>query len=144
MSQSPVSPQRRRFFLSIILSVVTAVLGGLSAWSLWRFLAPAAVGGKDDKLSLDRSLVPLGQAHLVNFRGRPTVVLQPTSGRFLAFEAVCTHLGCIVKWVPEKGEMLCPCHGGRFSVEGTVLGGPPPKPLKAVALTLQGEKLVLG
>lgn len=144
MNQNSVSPQRRRFFLTLILSAIAAALAGLSAWPLWRFLSPVRGGQGDDKLSLDRALVPLGQAHFVNFRGRPTVVLQPSSGHFTAFQAVCTHLGCVVKWVPEKGEFLCPCHGGRFSPEGAVLGGPPPKPLEAIPVALQGEKLMLG
>ena len=41
----------------------------------------------------------------------------------------CTHLGCTVNWKDEDGAFLCPCHDARFSKEGQVLGGPPPRPL---------------
>ena len=41
----------------------------------------------------------------------------------------CTHLGCPVRWFPDKGEMLCPCHGGIYDINGGYLGGPPPRNL---------------
>ena len=41
----------------------------------------------------------------------------------------CTHLGCTVNWVAEANKFICPCHDASFSLEGEVLGGPPPAPL---------------
>ena len=41
----------------------------------------------------------------------------------------CTHLGCPVRWFPGKGEMLCPCHGGIYDMNGGYIGGPPPRGL---------------
>jgi Rieske Fe-S protein len=41
----------------------------------------------------------------------------------------CTHLGCPVRWIEEKGEILCPCHGGIYDINGDYLGGPPPRGL---------------
>jgi nitrite reductase/ring-hydroxylating ferredoxin subunit len=57
----------------------------------------------------------------------------------VALSAVCTHLGCVVAWQDQAGEFLCPCHGGRFSADGQVLGGPPPKPLET--LLVSGSKI---
>ncbi len=48
---------------------------------------------------------------------------------FKAFAVNCTHLGCPVRWVPDASLFLCPCHGGVFYADGTVAGGPPPRPL---------------
>ena len=42
---------------------------------------------------------------------------------------VCTHLGCRVRWIPERGEFFCPCHNGVFAKDGSVVDGPPPRPL---------------
>ena len=42
----------------------------------------------------------------------------------------CTHLGCTLRAVGD--EFACPCHGGRFSLEGRVKGGPPPGDLEWV------------
>ena len=41
----------------------------------------------------------------------------------------CAHLGCPVRWFPDRGEMLCPCHGGIYDINGRLLGGPPPQGL---------------
>jgi Rieske Fe-S protein len=41
----------------------------------------------------------------------------------------CTHLGCPVRWLPDRGEILCPCHGGIYDINGDHLAGPPPRDL---------------
>ncbi|MDP9172875.1 MAG: ubiquinol-cytochrome c reductase iron-sulfur subunit [Planctomycetota bacterium] len=40
---------------------------------------------------------------------------------------ICTHLGCPVGWWPGSSQFKCPCHGGTFSEDGTVVSGPPPR-----------------
>ena len=47
----------------------------------------------------------------------------------LILSSRCTHLGCSVNWKEESKEFVCPCHDAKFSQDGTVLDGPPPKPL---------------
>lgn len=37
----------------------------------------------------------------------------------------CAHLGCPVRWSPEEREILCPCHGGVYDINGNHTGGPP-------------------
>ncbi len=57
-----------------------------------------------------------------------------------AVSAVCSHLGCIVR---DGGEgFACPCHGSRFDARGAVIGGPAPRPLSYVALTVEPNGLV--
>ncbi len=38
----------------------------------------------------------------------------------------CAHLGCPVRWMPQEGGILCPCHGGIYDINGDHTGGPPP------------------
>lgn len=52
-----------------------------------------------------------------------------TSNQFTAFAVYCTHLGCPIHWVPDPKIFLCPCHGSVFNADGTVAGGPAPRPL---------------
>jgi cytochrome b6-f complex iron-sulfur subunit len=46
-----------------------------------------------------------------------------------AMSAVCTHLGCLTAWKPELGIIACPCHGSKFTRDGTRFDGPAPRPL---------------
>ncbi len=48
---------------------------------------------------------------------------------FTAFSVNCTHLGCPVRWIDTADLFMCPCHGGVYYNDGTVAGGPPPRPL---------------
>jgi cytochrome b6-f complex iron-sulfur subunit len=120
------------------------VLGAASVWPVFRFLSPIATGDSGDKVVVPRSDVPRGKAHFFQYRGKPAVLLQPSPGEFLAMSAVCTHLGCVVAWQEQAEEFLCPCHGGRFSAEGQVLGGPPPSPLEPLGVELDGDRLKIG
>lgn len=53
-----------------------------------------------------------------------------TAGKFIAFSVNCTHLGCPVRWIPDAGIFLCPCHGGSYNQDGTYAAGPPPADLQ--------------
>ena len=139
-----VTPPQRRKFLYIMLSGAGAAFTALAVWPVWRFLLPGEKIGEEAKIPIAKADIQLGNALFFNFRGQPAVVLQPAPGQFIAFSAVCTHLGCIVQWQSEKGEFLCPCHGGRFDTNGQVLGGPPPKPLESLPATVEGDQILVG
>jgi Rieske Fe-S protein len=47
----------------------------------------------------------------------------------LILNSRCTHLGCTVNWSEKDQVYLCPCHDAKFSLQGAVLDGPPPRPL---------------
>ena len=55
--------------------------------------------------------------------------MRETETDIKAFDIHCTHLGCPLAFASGSGTFLCPCHGGSFSIEGEVLGGPPPRPM---------------
>jgi menaquinol-cytochrome c reductase iron-sulfur subunit len=48
---------------------------------------------------------------------------------FQAYAVYCTHLGCPVHWLQTPKIFICPCHGSVFNGDGTVAGGPAPRPL---------------
>ena len=65
--------------------------------------------------------------------GHPAYVLQPVRGRFIAFDATCTHQGCPVQLVGS--EFRCPCHGAVFNAgTGAVVQGPARRPLRAIPI----------
>lgn len=82
--------------------------------------------------------VPVGSGVVVD----AVVITQPTAGDFKAFSAVCTHKGCDVNKVAD-GTIDCPCHGSKFNLDGTVAKGPATEPLKAKAVKVEGDSIVL-
>jgi len=51
-------------------------------------------------------------------------------GQPVAISAVCTHLGCNVRWRSDESRFACPCHSGFYDADGEVISGPPPKRLE--------------
>lgn len=71
--------------------------------------------------SPSRSMI---QPQLLRNMGHSVVnLLTPTTPR-------CTHLGCALKWNPQEHSWDCPCHGSRFTEEGTLLENPAVKKLR--------------
>jgi menaquinol-cytochrome c reductase iron-sulfur subunit len=68
-------------------------------------------------------------------------VVRPTGGEFVVFNGRCTHLGCAYRWRSDQGQFACPCHAGLYSTDGTVLDGPPPRPLDRLETRIQDGKL---
>jgi Rieske Fe-S protein len=44
---------------------------------------------------------------------------------FQVFAINCAHLGCPVRWFPQSGLFMCPCHGGVYYQDGSRAAGPP-------------------
>jgi Rieske Fe-S protein len=85
--------------------------------------------------------IPVGGCAV--FSEQKCVVTQPTEGDFKAFTSVCTHQGCTVS-AGTDGVIPCTCHGSEFSMEdGSVLQGPATAPLAAVAITVEGDSIIL-
>jgi menaquinol-cytochrome c reductase iron-sulfur subunit len=60
---------------------------------------------------------------------------------FTAFAVYCTHLGCPVNWLAAPEIFLCPCHGSVFNGNGTVAGGPAPRPLFTYPVRVQSGRV---
>src|SRR4029453_6255260 len=84
---------------------------------------------------------PEGETRLATFRN-PYVM--PSDGKtvdtacwvrrvegeqFQVFAVNCAHLGCPVRWFPQSGLFMCPCHGGAYYRDGARASGPPERGL---------------
>ncbi|MBU8907262.1 ubiquinol-cytochrome c reductase iron-sulfur subunit [Desertibacillus haloalkaliphilus] len=69
-------------------------------------------------------------------------------GEIVALSPVCTHLGCTVDWNTSEdhpNQFFCPCHYGRFEIDGTnVPGTPPTEPLHQYDLEVRDGTIYLG
>ena len=102
--------------------------------------APGSSAGGSDTGLVKTSQVPVGNG--VILEAQKVVVVQPTAGDFKAFSAVCTHMACTVATI-KNGTISCPCHGSTYSAkDGSVTGGPAPRPLKSIAVKVDGDEIV--
>ena len=144
-ASSDATISRRGFFvkLGILLNgIAVAVL----TVPIARFLFSSITNGRENAYL---SWVPLGrieefpegETRLATFRN-PYVM--PTDGktvdtvcwvrhiagdRFQVFAINCAHLGCPVRWFPQSGLFMCPCHGGAYYSDGSRASGPPERGL---------------
>lgn len=69
-----------------------------------------------------------------------------SAGGVLAYSAICTHQSCDVKtWLSTENALVCFCHSSKFALldNAAVLSGPAARPLPAVPLKLDGDRLVV-
>lgn len=150
----------RREFLGTLTWAIGALLGaGLGIPAVVYIIGPALQREEAEEW------VPLGPTSKVEL-GTPTLfradierragwitnteelsvyVLTEDGREFIAMSNVCTHLGCRVRWIADQSQFFCPCHNGIFAKDGTVLEGPPPRPLDQYAVKVeQGQVYILG
>jgi glycine/D-amino acid oxidase-like deaminating enzyme/nitrite reductase/ring-hydroxylating ferredoxin subunit len=73
-----------------------------------------------------------GEGKLLNVDGRRVACFRDEDGSLSTVSAVCTHMGCSVRWNNAEQTWDCPCHGSRFLPTGEVLAGPAETPLESV------------
>jgi len=134
----------RRGFLRTLLFLLGSTALASFVYPLVRFLAPPGKEAKGSKVTLKKSDLPSGSAQDIVIDNTPAVVLNLPDKGFVAISKVCTHLGCLVEYDASKKRLLCPCHAGIYSLDGSVVSGPPPKPLQKYPVKVQGEEIVIG
>jgi quinol---cytochrome c reductase iron-sulfur subunit, bacillus type len=92
---------------------------------------------------------PEGETRLATFRNPYET---PTDGKtadtacwvrrierdqFQVFAVNCAHLGCPVRWFPQSGLFMCPCHGGAYYRDGSRASGPPERGLFEYPIKIQ-------
>jgi Rieske Fe-S protein len=145
MSQDTTTLSRRGLFMKLGVFVNGCVAAALAV-PIGRFLLSSITRGRAngylDWVSLGPvSQFPEGETRLATFRN-PLVM--PTDGKtvdtacwvrrvegdqFQVFAINCAHLGCPVRWFPQSGLFMCPCHGGAYYRDGSRASGPPERGL---------------
>jgi glycine/D-amino acid oxidase-like deaminating enzyme/nitrite reductase/ring-hydroxylating ferredoxin subunit len=84
------------------------------------------------KVVNDEKQLMKGSGMVIAQGAQKVAVYKDEKGKVFKCSAVCTHMGCIVKWNPTKTSWDCPCHGSRFDKFGKVKHGPAVKDLEPV------------
>ena len=139
-----VSPKSRDLLTWILGTWGVGVLGAVM-YPILRFLVPPDV---PEAASLT---VSAGKAsdlkpntgRLVPFGAEPAIVVRLANGELRAFTAICTHLSCTVQYRPDLQQIWCACHNGHYDLTGRNVSGPPPRPLRAYDVNVNGDELVV-
>ena len=145
MSQEHTSISRRTF-LAFVQKILGAVgLAAIAVPVVSYFWPKELEETPSDPIAIgpDGS-IPLGQAEVVRYGRYPALVINTSEG-IRAYSAVCTHFACICKFDPEINQIVCPCHDGFFDpLDGSVISGPPPRPLDAIPSFVEDGTLFIG
>ena len=131
VAAASASKTTRRHFVDLVLSV--SALGWIAsiAYPVIRYLKPLPQTGPTGPTRLTREEAAKLEEKkfvIVPVSGQRVIIFQ-SGDQLYAFSAKCTHEGCTVTFQPEQKVVWCPCHDGRFDLNGRVLSGPPPQPL---------------
>ena len=144
-SSTDAAISRRGFFMKLGI-VFNALAASVVAVPIVGFLFSSITRGRANGylswvLLGKVSEFPEGETRLATFRN-PYVM--PTDGKtadtacwvrrvegeqFQVFAVNCAHLGCPVRWFPQSGLFMCPCHGGAYYRDGSRASGPPERGL---------------
>jgi Rieske Fe-S protein len=139
---TPEEIASRRRFLGLT-ALIGAAFGGLAGFPAGRFFAaplfpdlsrpkrwvdigPLSEFGEERQ---EREYTFEAQDGWYNAERTRRIVVGKENGDWVAFSTECPHAGCGVSWDGDKQQFLCSCHAGVFAADGSVVSGPPPRPL---------------
>ena len=156
----PARPISRRNMLMMLGIGINAVAAALFAIPVVGYIfAPA----RRKTMRADLAWVSLGQltqfpegeTRLATYRNplvRPSDgdtaniacwVRHVSADKWQVFAINCTHLGCPVRWFPQSGLFMCPCHGGVYYADGARASGPPPRGLFTYDYKVEGGQIFI-
>jgi nitrite reductase/ring-hydroxylating ferredoxin subunit len=86
-------------------------------------------GGITVAVDSSSPLSAVGSAALLQTSIGEFLVAHTGQDAYVALTAICTHQTCTITGFASQ-TYVCPCHGSTFDVNGRVLGGPAPAPLR--------------
>lgn len=139
-SEPAGAPSRREILCAASVAVAGAAAGatlsGCGAAEPMDTGPPATCNGNPTGplVVTDAATLPVGQARLINDGNTPGVYLYRDANGYLALSLSCTHAGCAVGYTAGDTMYKCPCHNSLYKLDGTVMSGPAPMPLKTYSL----------
>ena len=126
---------RRGFVRNATLGSTAIVTTLLSAGTI-RLLWPNKTGAFGGDINVAGSNIPPpdGTPYL-NAPGKFFIVHNEDG--IMALYRKCPHLGCTVPWAEGSHQFRCPCHGSIYDYDGAKVGGPTPRGLDLMAITVE-------
>ena len=110
-----------------------------------KYLVPPVVPdlGQDEVVAGKVGDLKPNGSKVFRFGSRPALLLLASDGEYHAVSAVCTHLGCTVRYRSDLHQVWCACHNGMYGLDGHNISGPPPRPLESFQVHVRGGEIVV-
>lgn len=145
----------RRQLLNFVTGAVIATTASAALYPVGKYFIPPAESGEGGAILAKDILgnpIPASQilaepadtrALVAGLAGEPTYLTVKSDGTLDSVGIVnnCTHLGCTFPWNAIDRQFQCPCHGSRYSPDGSVVRGPAPLPLKLVRVAVKDNTI---
>jgi cytochrome b6-f complex iron-sulfur subunit len=139
----------RRSAINYLLGGGIAALGAATLYPIVRYIIPPQVSGEETSSVSAAKVGELkpNEGKIFKFGDKPAILILKSDGdpqsalSYIAFTAVCTHLGCTVQYRSDLKHIWCACHNGHYDLNGMVISGPPPSPLTQYTVAIKGEEI---
>lgn len=115
---------------------------GLFIYQVGRFLGAPGLDSGPPPLVQVEAPQDLARGEVVYVAQARAWVRREGTG-FQALDAVCPHLGCIVRRAEGEDGFYCPCHGSRFAEDGALVQGPAEKPMRQLGVERRDGEIVV-
>jgi cytochrome b6-f complex iron-sulfur subunit len=134
----------RRSFLGKVVGGVGAAVAVSTLYPIVKYIIPPVKEVKNvNEMAVGKaSEVPENTGKIYPFNEDKVIVIND-NGKLTACSAVCTHLGCLVRWEDKDNLIFCPCHGAKYQQTGEIISGPQPRPLTPYAVRVEGDDLII-
>ncbi len=135
----------RRTFIQVLLGGGIIATAASFLYPVLKYLSPPAATdmGSDTVVAGKVGDLKPNSGKIFRFGSRPGLLIMEASGSYRAVSAVCTHLSCTVQYRDDTRQIWCACHNGTYDLNGRNISGPPPRPLEAYDVHVQGDDIVV-
>jgi len=85
---------------------------------------------------VDEVRIPQNINNGIPFFGQ--VIIYKANENLKAFSSACPHLGCQIQEIVNS-QLVCPCHGSKFTIDGKPISGPAKQALKELEYEIDDE-----
>jgi Rieske Fe-S protein len=154
MAKKSPNLRRRGVLLNSLRAAIAATVFAI-LYPVVCFLRPRAAtvsGAQEVTAPFRTGELTTSGGRTFDFGGKPCLVVLTSEGAkrvaarqplrsddVRAFNAICTHVDCTVKYRREQSDIFCSCHDGVYDLNGRNVSGPPPRPLETYKVALRGD-----